>query len=293
MTSRDRPRVIIPLPRIDFDPTEVAVSWKVLRARGVDVFFATPDGEVAQGDPLMLSGEGLDVWGFLPGLKKIRLIGLTLRANRDARRAYAEMQSDSEFRNPRAYSTLHPDDFDGLLLPGGHCARGMRGYLENPQLQTFVAEFFDADKPVAAVCHGVVLAARSVSAKTGKSVLFGRRTTALTWALENKAWSLMRFLGRFWDAGYYRTYPELPGEPTGFRSVEQEVKRALAAPEDFSDVPADAPDAFRKASGLFRDSAQDSRPAFFVRDRNYLSARWPGDVHTFAAEFAGMVNALP
>ena len=121
-------------------------------------------------------------------------------------------------------------------------------------------------------------------------MLFGRKTTALTWALENKAWTLMRFLGRFWDAGYYRTYAELPGEPIGYRSVEQEVKRALASPGDFFDVPADVPDAFRKSSGLFRDSVEDSRPAFFVRDGNYLSARWPGDVHAFAKEFSRMVK---
>lgn len=285
----NRPRIIVPLPQLDSDPTEVAVSWKVLCAQGMEVVFATPDGAAARCDPRMVSGEGLDFWGFIPVLKKIKLIGLSLRASRVARDAYAALQGAPEFLHPVPYSTLMPDSFDGLLLPGGHCS-GMRPYLESQPLQNFVGAFFDADKPVAAICHGVVLAARSASAKTGKSVLFGRKTTALTWALENKAWTLMRFLGRFWDAGYYRTYSELPGEPVGYRSVEQEVKRVLASPEDFFDVPSDGPDAFRKASGLFRDSEQDSRPAFFVRDRNYLSARWPGDVHTFAMEFSRMVK---
>lgn len=290
MAATKHPRVLIPLPTIDFDPTEVAVSWKVLRSHGVTVTFATPDGGVAQADPRMLSGEGLDLWGFVPLLKKIRLLGLMLRANRTARQAYAQMQSDGEFRHPKPYSALQADDYDGILLPGGHCARGMRTYLESESLQRLVAAFFDADKPVAAICHGVVLAARSVSARTGKSVLFGRNTTGLTWALEKNAWMLMRFLGRFWDAGYYRTYGELAGEPAGFRSVEQEVQRVLAKPEDFSDVPVDAPHAFRKASGLFRDSPDDSRPAFLVRDGNYLSARWPGDVHAFAGEFSRMLH---
>jgi putative intracellular protease/amidase len=290
MTSSDTSRILIPLPHLDFDPSEVAVSWKVLRGQGMEVVFATPDGAGARCDPRMISGEGLDFWGFVPGLKKIKLLGLSLRANRSARRAYADMENDRQFSNPMSYSTLTPADFDGLLLPGGHC-RGMRGYLESRQLQEFVAAFFETRKPVAAICHGVVLAARSVSATTGKSALYGRKTTALTWALEKKAWTLMRFLGRFWDAGYYRTYPELAGEPAGYRSVEQEVKRALASPDDFFDVPATAPDAFRKASGMFRDSPEDSRPAFTVRDGNYLSARWPGDVHTFAMEFSRMLKA--
>ena len=90
-------------------------------------------------------------------------------------------------------------------------------FLEDGDLQRFVADFFDADKPVAAICHGVALAARSISTSTGKSVLHGRRTTALTWRLEKSAYSMMRFLGRFWDPEYYRTYTE-----TG--SVLAEVK---------------------------------------------------------------------
>jgi hypothetical protein len=73
-------------------------------------------------------------------------------------------------------------------------------------------------------------------------------------------------------------------------SVQQEVTRALARPEDFVDVPATDPDYRRKTSGLKRDSLDDPGPAFVVRDRNYVSARWPGDAHTFAKTFAGMLK---
>lgn len=288
MPSPCSARVLILLPAHDFDPTEVAVSWELLREHGITVVFATPEGELSHCDGRMLSGEGLDLWGFVPLLKKIKLLGLILRANHAARQAYTQLQNDSSFSNPRPYSTLTPGDFDGLLLPGGH-ASGMRAYLESLPLQDFIGAFFDAQKPVAAICHGVVLAARSVSPATGKSVLHGRKTTALTWSLEKSAWSLMRFAGRFWDAGYYRTYAELPGDPAGYRSVEAEVKRALANPGDFLDVPAGSPNAVRKTSGMFRDSSDDQRPAFVVRDGNYLSARWPGDVHRFAAEFSRML----
>jgi hypothetical protein len=37
-----------------------------------------------------------------------------------------------------------------------------------------------------------------------------------------------------------------------------------------------------KTSGMVRDTATDSRPAFVVDDGAYVSARWPGDTHTFA-----------
>ena len=281
-------KILCPLPRRDFDPTEAAVSWKILREAGHEIIFATPDGQPAQADPIMISGEGLDVWGFIPGLKKIRLIGLMLRAHAPARAAYAEMQQDAHYGSPLRYDQVGVSAFDALLLPGGH-AKGMREYLESPVLHATVAGFFDSGKPVAAVCHGVVLAARSISKKTGKSALYGRKTTALTWKLEKSGWDLSRFFARFWDPGYYRTYEEDREQPPGYMSVQQEVTRALASPEDFLDVAADAPNRSQKASGLFRDSDSNDKPAWVVRDGNYVSARWPGDVHTFAKTFAAML----
>lgn len=283
--------VIIPLPNLDFDPSEVAIPWKILSGQGHRVLFATPDGSQAQADPLMLSGEGLDFWGLIPGLRKLKVLGLGLRASAAARRAYGALQDDAAFRQPLKYTELKVGDYDGLLLPGGHRARGMRAYLESQVLHAFVGGFFDADKPVAAICHGVLVAARSTSARSGKSVLFGRQTTALTWKLENAAWSLMKYAGRFWDAAYYRTYVEEKGEPAGYWSVEAEVRRALARVRDFQDVPKAASGFFRKTSGLFRDSEQDGSAAFVVVDGNYVSARWPGDAHRFAIRFAELLKA--
>ena len=64
----------------------------------------------------------------------------------------------------------------------------------------------------------------------------------------------------------------MEGEPEGYMSVESEVKRALASPDDFLD---------------------DSSPARVVRDGNYISARWLGDAYTFAQEFTGALEAAP
>ncbi len=281
-------KVLIPLPRQDFDPSEAAVSWSVLKQHGHSIAFATPDGRPGAADDMMLTGEGLDVWGFLPGIKRIAAIGRLMRANADARTAYARMQEDPAYRAPLLWPQLRCEDFDGLLLPGGHRARGMREYLESETLQRLVAAFFAAGLPVAAICHGVLLAARSRGADS-RSVLFGRRTTALTWALERAAWRAGRVV-RFWDPNYYRTYPDGPEKPAGFMSVEQEVTRALASAADFLDVSRSDPDYRQKTSGMVRDTFENERPAFVVRDGNYISARWPGDVHTFAKRFAQMLD---
>jgi len=39
------PSILMPLPSEGFEPTEVAVPWKILRKAGVEVVFATLDGK--------------------------------------------------------------------------------------------------------------------------------------------------------------------------------------------------------------------------------------------------------
>ncbi len=272
----------MPIPARDFDPTEVAVSWKILTSRGYEVVFATPDGRPGVADDIMLTGRGLP------------LVGGFLRANADARAAYSAMLLDPAFRAPLRWRDIAATAYHGLVLPGGHRARGMREYLESPLLQAAVVQAFAADRPVGAICHGVLLAARSIDPATGRSVLHGRRTTALTWALERSASALARIF-RFWDRDYYRTYVEAPDQPVGFMSVQAEVTRALARPDDFLDVQVGVADHKRKTSGLARDTAFDFGPAFVIRDGRYVSARWPGDAHTFAVTVATMLDqaALP
>lgn len=246
--------LLVPVPSEDFDPTEAAVPWKTLRELGHSVVFATPDGKPGAADPRILTGRGLGV------------LARVLMADANGRQAYAEMASSPEFLRPIIWSEARISDFQGLLLPGGH-ARGMRPYLESTDLQSQVAAAFAARLPVGAICHGVVLAARSRTAD-GRSVLYGLKTTALTKPMELTAWSLTCA----WLGSYYRTYPS---------TVEDEVTAALAAPGDF----------VRGPMSTTRDAPGNLDSGFTVRDGQYLSARWPGDAHRFATEFAGMVAA--
>ena len=248
--------VLIPIPDRDFDPTEVAVSWQVLRANGHRVVFATESGVPGVADDIMVTGRGLDLWSAVPVLGAITVVGRMLRANKDARRAYQDMLASPEYQDPSSWSETTLDGIEALLLPGGHRARGMRSYIDSPTLQRLVVDAFARGLNVAAICHGVLLAARSVDPTTGHSVLYGRRTTALTWALERTAWRLTR-ITRFWDPDYYRTYTEEPGQPTGYMSVQSEVTRALTNPADFCDV----------APRIAALAAQDLRTGARHRDR--------------------------
>jgi putative intracellular protease/amidase len=281
--------VLMPIPACDFDPTEVAVTWQVLSEEGHDVLFATPSGKIGEADDLMVTGQGLDPWGFVPGVRRVTVVGRFLRADAAARKAYGLLREDSSFRSPLHWAEARRGTYDALVLPGGHRARGMRSYLESGEVQQMAVDSFRSLRPVGAICHGVLVAARAVDPSTGLSVLHGRRTTALTWALERRAWGLAMYT-RFWDANYYRTYTEEPGQLYGYMSVQQEVTRALASKSDFEDVPRDAPYYRRKTSGRARDTLTDDRAAWVVRDGSYVSARWPGDVHTFARTFCEVLD---
>ena len=249
--------VLVPLGRVDFDPSEAGIPWRVLTRAGHDVVFATPDARPARADERMLKGTGLG------------LLALMLRAQAGAVADHDRMASSPEFNAPLAWAAIDGEvdagRFDALLLPGGH-APGMREYLESSVLQAAVARFFAQDKPVAAICHGTVLAARARAAD-GRSVLHGRRTTGLTRQLEMLAWRLTRH--RLGD--YYRTYPQ---------TVQDEVAAALRSPSDFRVGP----------PALLRDSDSMRWPGFTVRDGRYLSARWPGDAHRFAHELDAMLR---
>ncbi|HUJ87475.1 MAG TPA: type 1 glutamine amidotransferase domain-containing protein [Burkholderiales bacterium] len=239
--------ILMPLPQSDFDPSEAALTWKLLSEAGRAIRFATPSGQPASADPRMLSGAGLGPWKAL------------LRARRDAREAYAQMLRDPAYRAPLAWHAVSPEALEALILPGGH-APGMRPYLESPVLQRLVAQVVAADKPLAAICHGVLLAARSARAD-GRSVLHGKRCTCLLRSQELTAWTLTRA----WLGDYYRTYPGT--------TTQDEVTSHLRAAEDF--LPGPAP--------LRRDAPGRLERGFAVTDGRLVTARWPGDAYRFGA----------
>ena len=240
------------MPDHDFDVTEVAVPWRLLTRRGHVVRFATEHGGRAPAaDQRLLDG----------------VIFGQLGAADEAKAFYAEMQSDNEFRAPLAWADVEPAEFDGLILPGGH-APGMRQYLGSEVLRGKVAEYWALERPVGAICHGVLVLARTCDPTSGRSLLHGRRTTCLPKYMERAA-----FLATAWRLGrYYRTYPAY---------VEDEVRGALREHADFVLGP-------RVLSK--RGTATDDGAAFVVEDDNYVSARWPGDAYLFAKRFAARLG---
>ncbi|MFI5778347.1 type 1 glutamine amidotransferase domain-containing protein [Nocardia sp. NPDC051570] len=244
--------IVFLLPDADYDPTESAVPWAALHDAGIDVRFATPTGAPAFADP-RLTEQGFS------------LLSPVLMTRRDGLAAYDRMCRDPRFRTPMAYADVLADKPTGVFVPGGH-APGMKSMLESTAAQEILARAMVSELPVGAVCHGVLLAARARHPQTGHSILYDRNTTAVTAVLELSAWNLTRL----WLGGYYRTYPT---------TVQAEVTAALRNPKQFERGPLIPR----------RDTWTEPGRGFTVRDRNYISGRWPGDCHRLAIEFRDMV----
>ncbi len=234
--------VVFPLPDRDFDVTEVAVPWKLLTEAGHRVTFATEAGATPACDPLLITGVVFGALGAKP----------------EPLAFYRELEHDAGFQQPVTWAAVDPAAVDALFLAGGH-AKGMRQYLGSDQVQRMTAAFFATTKPIAAICHGALVAARAKRAD-GRSVLHGLRTTCLPKYMERSA-----YLATFWRRGrYYRTYSDY---------VEDEVRSALAKPEDFERGP---------KTLSKRGTRDDHQHAFVVEDGRYVSGRWPGDAYLIA-----------
>jgi putative intracellular protease/amidase len=248
-------RVLVPLPDRDFDVTEVAVPWKLLTTAGHEIVFATENGNKPAADPLLLTGV---------------LFG-RLGAEPEPRAFYEALEEAPAFLRPLAWRDVDVSSVDAMILPGGH-AKGMRQYLEADELFAKVGAFVRTGKPLGAICHGVLVLARTKDSATGRSVLAARRTTCLPKYMERSAW-----LATAWKLGsYYRTYDEY---------VEDEVRAALDAPDS---------QFVRGPRVLFRRGTnEDDSAAFVVEDANYVSARWPGDAYLFARRILARLERLP
>jgi len=80
---------------------------------------------------------------------------------------YKELRGHNFVIN-KDFDAVNPEDYDGLYISGGRSAEYIR---LNKRVIEIVQHFFEADKPVAAICHGIQVL-------TTAKVLQGRTLTA-------------------------------------------------------------------------------------------------------------------
>jgi putative intracellular protease/amidase len=241
MPQTQPPNIVIPLPDHDFDPTETATPWRVCANRGWKTTFATENGQVAAADPRLLMG-------FIRGPLGAGAAGLA---------DYQMMIQSKEYQKPIKLTDIRVDHYAALLLAGGH-APGMKQFLESKIIQEKTVAFFKQKKCVGAICHGVLVLARALDPKTGKSVIYNYKITSLTKLLE-----MAGYISTFWRLGRrFRTYASY---------VEDEVRSAVQDQRQYS-------------TGLIPFP-------HVVIDRNLVTARyWLFDAEKYATEFADLVQ---
>ena len=74
--------------------------------------------------------------------------------------------------------------FDCIYMAGGHGA--MYDFPDNTVLQTLIKEHYEANKPVAAICHGVC-ALLNVKLSDGKYLITDKKVTGFPWFEESLA----------------------------------------------------------------------------------------------------------
>jgi putative intracellular protease/amidase len=235
-----------------FDPTELAVPVTEWIALGHVVVFATGNGAKPKCDQAVLNG----------------ILGGTIQVFPEPRRLYLELEASSAaFAHPIAFSAIDAAQYDALFVVGGH-APGMNQMLSNELLHSKIRPFFDSDKPVASVCHGVLLLARM-------GLLAHRKTTALPMYLEWPAWLATHYLAGMGTYQLNTTWPHY---------VEQEIKASMSSPSQFVLGPLDL------FGHLFTPSREDYAHAFVYQDGNRLSGRYWGDAFLLAHRFAEMLQ---
>ena len=130
-----------------------------------------------------------------------------------------------------------------------------------------MARFWALGRPVGAICHGVLVLARTPDPATGRSVLAAaaRRACPSTWS-GRPTWPPA--------GGLAATTGRIP-PMSRMRSRRRSTTRRASSSADRG---------ARRAG-----TASDDGPAFTVTDGNYVSARWPGDAYLFARRFSALL----
>jgi protease I len=124
---------------------------------------------------LMLVGDYVEDYEVMVPFQALLMVGHTVHAacpgkktGEKVRTAVHDFEGDQTYSEKpghnfalnASFDDIDPQSYDGLVLPGGRAPEYIR---LNPRVLEIVKHFFDAKKPVAAICHAMqILAAANV-----------------------------------------------------------------------------------------------------------------------------------
>jgi protease I len=128
---------------------------------------------------LMLVGDYVEDYEVMVPFQALQMVGHTVHAicpdkksGEFVRTAIHDFEGDQTYSEKRGhnfvlnatFADIKPQDYDALVIPGGRAPEYLR---LNPSVLEIVRYFAEADKPIAALCHGpqILAAARVISGK--------------------------------------------------------------------------------------------------------------------------------
>lgn len=106
---------------------------------------------------LIVAGDAVEAQEIFYPYWRLREEGFEVHVAAPSRKALFTVVHDFE---PgwvdRSFEDVDPEEYDGLVIPGGRMPEFVR---LNPALERVVKHFFEAGKPVAAICHGPLILA--------------------------------------------------------------------------------------------------------------------------------------
>lgn len=120
---------------------------------------------------LMIVGDYVEDYEVMVPFQALQMVGHTVHAvcpnkksGQFVRTAIHDFEGDQTYSEKpghnfvlnATFSEIKPEDYDGLVLPGGRAPEYLR---LNEQVLEIVRYFSDADKPIAAICHAAQLLA--------------------------------------------------------------------------------------------------------------------------------------
>ncbi len=129
---------------------------------------------------LMLVGDFVEDYEVMVPFQMLLMVGHTVhavcpgkKAGEKVRTAVHDFEGDQTYSEKpghnfmlnASFDDVNPEDYDGLVIPGGRAPEYIR---LNPKVLEIVRHFADARKPIASICHGqqVLVAAGVVHGRT-------------------------------------------------------------------------------------------------------------------------------
>ena len=132
---------------------------------------------------LMIVGDYVEDYEVMVPFQALQMVGHTVhavcpdkKAGQFVRTAIHDFEGDQTYSEKpghnftlnATFADIHAADYDALVIPGGRAPEYLR---LNPKVLAIIRHFYEADKPIAALCHGAQLLAAA-------HVISGKRVSA-------------------------------------------------------------------------------------------------------------------